>query len=416
MEPMRLPSAQATALAAQSRRPDIDFMRALIVLGLVLFHTARIFSLDTFYVSNAEKSFVATAFVAWAVVWGMPLMFFLSGQTVWAALGKRDTRQFLRERCMRLAVPFLFGLLVLVPPHLYLWLRNDPSYSEPYGQFLSRFFRVVPAFDFPWFVVAHPDSMLFEAAHLYFLYFLFAFTVLAMPLLLHLRRQRGRRWITQLAGFFQRPGAIFLLGIPAGAIEAALQSENYGGWNRYVFLLLFLYGYVIAGDTRFVGAMQKQSLAALWLALPATVLGFAVYVRAATAGVYLGRGYALLNVLWRMLKGVGGWWWVVAISGLGGRLLAVMPAGWREHVDSGRPSLWRRALGYANEAVLPFYMLHETIVVAVGFRVVRWQASMLVKYGVISLASLIATLAVYELLIRRNRVGRFLFGMRARGR
>jgi glucan biosynthesis protein C len=264
-------------------------------------------------------------------------------------------------------------------------------------------------------VVAHPDHMLFEAAHLYFLYFLFAFTMLAMPLLVYLRRERSRSWMARLAVFLQRPGAILLLGIPAGAIEAALQSENYGGWNRYVFLLLFLYGYAIAGDAGLISSVRKQSLAALCWVLPATVLGFAVYVRAANAGVYLGQGYAMENVLWRMWKGVGGWWWVVAIYGLGSRLLAAMP-GWRERGDSGRLSFWSEALHYANEAVLPFYMLHETIIVAVGFRVVRWQASMLVKYVVISLASLVGTLALYELLIRRNHVGRFLFGMRAQGR
>ncbi len=416
MDPIRLPSSQAVEVPAQSRRQDIDVLRALVVLGLVLFHTARIFSLDPFYVSNDSKSFLATAFVAWAVVWGMPLMFFLSGHNVWASLGKRKAGVFLWERCLRLMVPFVFGLIVLVPPHVYLWLRGNPSYNEPYGQFLSRFFHVVPTFDFPWFVAAHPDGGLFEAAHLYFLYFLFAFTVLVMPLLLYLRRERGRRWITRLTGFLQRPGAILLLGIPVGATEAALQSENYGGWNRYVFLLFFLYGYVIAADAGSIRAIRRQSLAALSLVLPATVLGFVVYVRAANAGVYLGQGYALENVLWRMLKGIGGWLWVIAISGLGSRLLAAIPPGWRERGGSGRQSFWARALRYANEAVLPFYMLHETIIVAVGFRVVQWQASMLVKYAVISLSSLIVTLAVYELLVRRNRVGRFLFGMRAQQR
>ncbi len=414
MEPIRLPSAQATAVRAQSRRHDIDLMRALVVLGLVLFHTARIFSLDPFYVSNGRKSLLATAFVAWAVVWGMPLMFFFSGHSVWASLGKRAVREFLRERFLRLMVPFFFGLVVLVPPHLYLWLRSDPTYNEPYGQFLLRFFHVVPTFDFPWFVAAHPDHMLFEAAHLYFLYFLFAFTVLAMPLLLQLQREGGRRWIARLTRFFRQPGALLLLGIPVGAIEAVLQSENYGGWNRYVFLLLFLYGYVIAGDDRLIYAMRKEGPTALCCVLPATALGFAVYVRAANASVYLGEGYAVENLLWRMLKGVGGWWWVVAIYGLGSRILAAMP-GWRQRADSGRPGFWRRVLPYANEAVLPFYMLHETIIVAVGFRVVQWQASILFKYVMISLASLLGTLALYELLIRRNRVGRFLFGMRPQG-
>jgi hypothetical protein len=388
---MMSPYAETVPKPDQRRRRDLDVMRSLVVLGLVLFHTARIFSLETFYVSNNEKSLCLTAFVAWGVVWGMPLMFLICGQTAGLSLARRGAPQFLAERFGRLMVPFVF--------------------AEPYREFLPRFFHLVPRLDFPWFVAAHPDTMLFDAAHLYFLYFLFTFTVIALPLFLYLQGQGGRRWLERTAAFLERPGRILLLGLPVGGIEAALQSENYGGWNRYVFLLLFLYGFVIASDARLSRAIRRHGTVAVVLVIPATAFGFAVYVRAAQAGVYLGHGHALEAVLWRMLKGVGAWWWVTALLGLGGALLKTHIGG-QHHQDSGSQRLLYRAVRYANEAVLPFYVLHHPVVVIIGFYVVRWEASVWVKYSTISIVSLAVTFAVYQWVIRTISVMRFLFGMK----
>jgi glucans biosynthesis protein C len=62
--------------------------------------------------------------------------------------------------------------------------------------------------------------------------------------------------------------------------------------------------------------------------------------------------------------------------------------------------------------VLPVYVLHQTVIVVIGFYVVQWQAGALVKYPVISLTSLAATLALYDIGVRRTAVTRLLFGMK----
>jgi len=408
---MKVDVGQDARTTTPPRRRDLDGLRALIVLGLVSFHTARIFSFDPFYVSNDEKSLVLSTFVAWAVLWGMPLMFLVSGQTTWFSLSSRSRGQFVRERLRRLLVPFVFGLLVLVPPQVYLWLRTDPSYDEPYLHFYSRFFRVVWQLDFPWVVAPHPSTMLFEAGHLYYLYFLLTFTLLLTPVFARARGEAGLGFVRRAAGFMECPRAVLLLGLAAGALEAALQSENYGGWNRYAFLLYFIYGFLIAADARCAHAIRRHWRAALSLALLATLLGFAMYVRAANEGVYLGYGYELPNVMWRLLKGMGSWWWVSVLLALGGRL---WPSGAGNHSRGCRGSgRWRQALvRYANEAVLPLYVLHHPIVVGVGYWVVQWQVGVIVKFGVISVVSLVLTLVAYEVLVKRFAVTRWLFGMK----
>jgi hypothetical protein len=70
-------------------------------------------------------------------------------------------------------------------------------------------------------------------------------------------------------------------------------------------------------------------------------------------------------------------------------------------------------VAYGNEAVLPFYILHQTIILLVGWFVMRWHLGITPKFLIISVVSFVLVVALYELLIRHSNVVRFFFGMRA---
>ena len=114
----------------------------------------------------------------------------------------------------------------------------------------------------------------------------------------------------------------------------------------------------------------------------------------------LNYGYSVTPVLWRVLKGFNAWVWIVAILSFGKKYL----------------SFSNNVLQYAKEAVLPFYILHQTVILLVGFHVVRWNAGVAAKYLVISAASFVVIVGLYDLLVRRTNVTRFLFGMRSKRR
>jgi hypothetical protein len=71
-----------------------------------------------------------------------------------------------------------------------------------------------------------------------------------------------------------------------------------------------------------------------------------------------------------------------------------------------------KVLAYGNEAVLPFYILHQTIILLVGRFVIRWEIGILPKYLIIAVVSFPLIMTLYELLVRRFNVVRFFFGMR----
>jgi hypothetical protein len=64
--------------------------------------------------------------------------------------------------------------------------------------------------------------------------------------------------------------------------------------------------------------------------------------------------------------------------------------------------------------VLPFYLLHEPVIVAAAWLIVRWQAPIAAKYPALVIVSFAATLGLYEALVRRFRVTRLLSGMKPR--
>jgi len=113
----------------------------------------------------------------------------------------------------------------------------------------------------------------------------------------------------------------------------------------------------------------------------------------------------------RLLKTAAGWSWVVAVLGLADSRTAAAPT---TPAAPGRPGLGRRPGAAASDVVLAFYLLHEPVVVAVAYLVLSWRLAPGVQYLLISGASLAVTLAL-RALVGRNRVTRYLFGLRPHG-
>ena len=65
---------------------------------------------------------------------------------------------------------------------------------------------------------------------------------------------------------------------------------------------------------------------------------------------------------------------------------------------------------------LPFYILHQTVLLCVGYFVVRWNIPAVAKFAVISSISFLLVIVIYEFLVRRWNAMRFLFGMRVKAK
>lgn len=400
-----------TAQEPPARRGELDVLRALVVVGLVFFHSAVIFGAGEFPVKAETEHLWATVFLAFGATWGMPLLFVISGMGVWYSLRSRSATAFVRERLRRLGVPLLVGLLTLVPLQVYLGLRRagDPG---PSGSFYGRFWDVQPALDFPFVVKAAPDG-LFETGHLWFLVCLLGFSLALLPGLTWLRRPRGGRLVDRMAASLARPGGILLPAVPLAVAEVTLGSEvGHGGWNRASYALFLAYGFLAAADQRIGETFRRRWRPAMALGGLLFAACGAAYATASAQGDPFS-DMDPLGMAFRLLKAVDGWLWVVAILGLARDRSArprrlVTPA-------STQANAVRRLGAHLNDAVLPFYVLHETVVVVSASFVLTWKLAPGAQYLLISIASLVTTVLLCELGVRRSPVTRVLFGLKPGG-
>ena len=293
--PAMAPAAARTA-AGQSlpglpagRRPEFDVMRGFVVAGLVVFHSAVVFASGaSWFVTDPRPSAGFTVFLLWGSLWGMPLLFLVSGMGARYAMRTRSAAAFARERLARLLVPFAFGLVVLVPPMFYIGRLGQPAFHQPYWRFWLSFVNV-PAIARGLLPRGSWTSggVSFDPAHLWFLYVLLVFSVALLPLFAYLRGPRGRSLTGRLAGFAARHGAVVVLAaaVPMMAVEAVFGPDvNTGGWERVVYVFPFLYGFLIASDSRLEAALRR----ARWPALAAGCAAAGALV--AWAGALSGSG------------------------------------------------------------------------------------------------------------------------------
>jgi surface polysaccharide O-acyltransferase-like enzyme len=397
---------------APARRGELDLLRALVVVGLVFFHSAVIFGAGELAVKAEQENRVVTVLLGFGATWGMPLLFVISGMGIWHSLRSRGAGAFARERLRRLLVPLLVGLLTLVPLQVWLGLRRSGDTSS-YAEFYRRFWDVRLSLDFPFVVKAAPGTGLFETGHLWFLVCLLAFSLVLAPGLALLRRPAGTRLVGRLARLLERPGALLLLALPLAAVELPLGSEvGTAGWNTASYALLLVYGYLVAADERIGEALRRQWRPAMALAALLFVAAGPLWGAIDAAGGDPFTGTEPLSLAFRLLKSVDGWLWVVAILGLARshatrrRTAPSLPA------QAGRARLLARLGVYGNDAVLPFYVIHEPVIVAIAYFVLSWKIGAGAQYLLISLPSLVVTVLLYDLAVRRTRVTRLLFGLK----
>jgi len=377
----------------------IDQLRVLATLLVFLYHCSRPFNfVENWHVKNNQVSLGFDVPLLVFGLWMMPLFFVLSGVSTYYSLRSRGAGSFLRSRFLRLAVPLIgLGWFVLSPPQVYIERYTASGYNTT--PFSGTFLQFIP--EYFHFQYGAGGSFAFTGMHLWYLFYLFIFSCLALPLFVWLNSQAGRRLIGKLAEWAQKPGLILLPGLPLGLFEV-LQPTGYpwgvqeGGWYILTYLLLLIYCYVLAADDRFQHAIDEHKGVALALAVLTNGLVVAPYL--AEVVPEIPRPFAgWPPLVWPVLRTFSTWCWLVAVLGYGRKYLSIP----------------HRLLPYAGQAVLPFYMLHQTVIVIIAFFIRNWTMAIGLKYLLVVFSTFTVVMALYEFVIRRHRTTRFLFGMPA---
>jgi peptidoglycan/LPS O-acetylase OafA/YrhL len=378
----------------------LDWLRVILIFGVFLFHAVRPFEgLLYWHIKNAAESSAATAFVLLLNPWGMPLFFLVAGAASKFALRRRSNRQYIRERVARLLIPFLVGSILLSPPQGYLEALHRGTYQ---GSFLSYI---------PEMLAEKVSGHLFTPAvfgdwgyHLWFLAFLFLYSLLALPIFRWFERDAGQSTVAWLGRLVEKRGGILLYILPLALSRVLVQpfsSPEEHGWLDFVyFFLFFLLGYIFYSDERFPHAVRRDR----WLLLGGGLLALVAWggMTAAFGGQAFEWGVTFVAP-----------WSIVIIL-----LFTLMSWGWALSalaLAMTRLNVTNKWLVYGNETIMPFYLFHQPVIILIAFFVVQWTAGVMPKLLVVTVASLLATLAVVEI-VKRVPVMRGLLGMKVRRR
>jgi len=301
------------------------------------------------------------------------------------ALQKRSGAQFAKERLTRLFIPLLFGMLFIVPPQIYFeWLDNG-RFSGSYFDYWTTeaFSGVYPEGNISWH-------------HLWFILYLLFFSLILIPVFLFLRKNTEVWIIRKLKSLSAKPFGLYVLIIPLFLWQMFLapyfpQTNGLiNDWFNLVnYCTLFFYGYLIMTlKDDFWNSVSRYRRTYLISGIVAFLL---------LMFLWFGIGaFPIKDEISALLKVFNAWSWILTLIGYSAVYL-------------NKPS---KVLSYANEAVYPFYILHQTITMALGYYLMNVDLGFFAKFSIMSFGTFGICWLIYEFCIRRYSWIRPLFGMK----
>ena len=383
---------------ASTRQYGLDWVRVIAFALLIFYHTGMFFVTWDFHFKNADTSRSMELWMLFLNQWRLPLLFLVSGAGVAFALQKRTDGQFAGERFKRLFLPLLFGMLVVVPPQIYMERLFKQQFSGSYFDFYPLVLQLKP----------YPDGN-FSWHHLWFVLYLFVYSLVGLPLFRWVQKEGGQRVLSKATSFFEaRPAALYTLVAPFWLYFMFLLPKFdvthglFDDWfNHAISFTVFVYGYVLASQNRLlqvVQSLRKVSLAGGLVCFAAMLVGFSLPSRGYVTWLpaYELEPHNAAYLVYFTLKSFNMWFWILAILGFALRYL-----------NFSTPFLT-----YATEAVYPFYILHQTVMLVIGYYIVQWDTGVIPKFFAVAVGMFAITAVLYEVVVRRFAVTRFLFGLK----
>lgn len=343
------------------RRFDIDWLRVIAIGFLIIYHVGFVFlpwGVFIGFIQNGEPLNSLWNPMSMLNIWRIPLLFFVSGMGVCFAIRRRSWKQLILERTGRILVPFLFGILCVVPLHLLVWQKyynQDISYS-------------------------------LQVSHLWFLANIFIYVLVLSPLFFYLKKNESGMVSRSLKRLFGTlPGLLIIISV--FVIEAILlQPETFETYSMTLHgfllgLLAFLFGFIIVHTGE---AFWKIVSKWRWLLL---LMAAALYTYRLIEFDLLAPNY---------LKAIESNLWIFTIFGFGYSYL-------------NHPG---KALSYLSQAAYPVYILHMVFLYLGSYLIVPLEISALVKLFLVLAFTFVGSFACYEWFVRRVAFLRPLFGLK----
>lgn len=348
------------------RKAYIDNLRNFTILLLFPVHTFMIWNNfgSGFYVWQGENRLLSTLIVL-VNPWFMPILFVLAGISAGYALEKYTVKEFIRHRMDKLLVPFLLGLVILVPFQTLYARKYFDHYEGGIWSNYQYFFTHLT--DFSGYDGA------FTPGHLWFILFLFLISLMALILFHFLPYEKVVKQVEKLP-----VSGILCLFIP---VWLMYYVGNFGGFSLGKNLALYLTGYYVLRNDLVMEKLEKSIKWLAGLCMISTIVSVVLYYN-----------FSYYGDLW---VNYIGWNSILVLLVLGKKFF----------------NKTNRFTVYFNKASYPVYILHQSILVVLAYYVVRMCSSLPVQVIGIMAGSFVLTILAYHF-IKKIPVIRKIAGIR----
>lgn len=368
----------------------LDWLRVLAFGLLFVFHSMCFFHHFPWLVKNTEQSVFASFMVGFLHGWRMHLIFFVSGVGSFFALRSRKDL-FIKDRFKRLLIPFIFGVLLIVPPQKYLQAISNGTFEGSFIDFILSY----PAFilkDFPGISLEFTGHI---GLHIWYLAFLFVMTLLFLPILKSATKNSKLNQITNK--IFAKKSGLLLYILMMLIFDFLIRPlfPEYRDWADFInYGFFFLLGYLAMVHKNIILFSKKYTYLFFLFGFFAALVYLFLYSEFPEVQRHeLGTPF----LLFILFSNITAFSWVLFLFGLSQRKL----------------NFNHKLLSSLNIGILPFYILHQTVIVVIGYYVIPYQIGIFHKFLIIFTLSFITTILLYRL-IRKVNALRFLFGMKSK--
>lgn len=375
-----------------ARRHDLDWLRLIAIIILLFYHTGMLFNPWGWHIKNNETSEGFRYWMVFLHYWRMPLLLFISGAGTYMALGKRTPGEYVGERFKRLFIPLLFGMFVVVPPQIYYeHIKEYDSYLE----FYKTVFNFVP----------YPQGS-FSWHHLWFVLYLLLFSLIALPVLNFLRSPGSARFKKVLVNLLTRPIGILFIPLAIIIITQVIlrpyfPDETHALLNDWAFFV-FYFCFFVMGSICYSSPEIWESIGNnrnhLLIAAIFVLIPFYSFYFHLLNFIDLPWTNEQVEICFDVTATFVSWFWVITVIAFG-----------QHYLNRSHP--W---LSKINEGLYPFYILHQTVIIAIGYYVCQLDWSIAAKFWTVSFLTLISCIAFYLLLIRPFNLMRLFFGVKSK--
>ncbi|MGE5615805.1 MAG: acyltransferase family protein [Bacillota bacterium] len=377
-----------------NRRHDIDALRALAFAFLILFHVGMLYVAGWDW--HIKSSYTTSAIeppMLFLNRWRMDLIFLISGAATAFMMRGASLGAFTRQRVSRLLVPLAFAMVVVIPIQPYCQGVANGLVEPGFGRFLIHYFT-----GYKWPANAFDGWQYgFTWNHLWYLPYLLTYTLVLValqPLLRSKGARRVRETFVALRGWKLLVFPALPLVLFAIALSMRFEATHalFNDWyNHARYFTAFLYGWWLASSIDVWGELAR---------LRKVSLGFAVIAFAAYFALRADNPSTPLLAIVLTFRGFFVW-------------LAIATAlGWG-HACLNRPFKW---LPFATEAVYPWYILHQSLIVLIAFWIVPMKLGPVLEPLIVTVGTVGGCWALHVGFIRRFGWLRACFGIRACGR